>query len=61
VEITVGEFVEQLKIFPKDATIGFGGLDFNRLKMRGPKLVQVEFVQLVYRDENGDMVVEEFE
>jgi len=36
-----------------------GGLDFYRLKIRGDKLVQVEFEQTVYKDPDTDEVVVE--
>ena len=57
-DITVGELIEQLKIFPPDAQLCFNELDFNRLKSRGDKLVQVEFCQQVYKNEEGEIVVE---
>lgn len=57
-DLTVGDLVEQLKNFPKDTEISFSGLDFYRLKMRGPKLLQFEFDQSVYRDSSGKVVVE---
>jgi len=33
--ITVGEFIEQLKVFATDSQLSFSGLDFYRLKMEG--------------------------
>ena len=57
-EITVGEMLDQLKVFPKDTTLYFGGLDFYRLKSRGDDLVQVEFDQPVYRDDTGRVIVD---
>lgn len=55
--ITVGELIDQLKIFNKDDPIDFSGLDFYRLKDRSG-VVQVEFNQSVYKDSNGNVVVE---
>jgi hypothetical protein len=51
---TVGVFKELLKGWPDDYVLTFSGvLDFYRLKSRGPKLVEVEFNQTVYRDSSG--------
>ena len=60
-EITVGEFLDQLKVYPLDATLSFTHLEFNRLKMRGENLVNVEFVQQILKDENGQLTIEEVE
>lgn len=67
-EITVGEMKAQLSEHSDDLALYFGGLEFNRLKQRGDKLLQVEFEQNVYPfegkivvdnlDENGNLVVE---
>ena len=56
-EITVKDFIEQLKAYPDDSSLHFGGLDFLRLKDRGG-LVQVEFNETVYKNGQGDVVVE---
>lgn len=63
--ITVGELIERLSIFDSDAVVIFGdkALKFGRLKSRGPdpetgeRLCQLEFAELVYRDESGEVVV----
>ncbi|MBB2151639.1 hypothetical protein [Pedobacter gandavensis] len=55
-KITVKELIEQLKKEDQDLEIYFGGLDFYRLKDRGGHL-QVEFNQLVYKDDDGKIVV----
>ncbi len=55
--ITVKELIERLKIENPDSEVYFGGLDFYRLKDRGGVL-QVEFNQSVYPDENGKIVIE---
>jgi hypothetical protein len=60
-EITVGKFKEQLSVFDDDCVLFFGGLDFYRLKLRGDKLLQVEFNQPVYLDKKGHVVVENIE
>ncbi|BBS11552.1 hypothetical protein WP5W18C01_16460 [Klebsiella aerogenes] len=59
--ITVGELLDRLSSYPRDAKISFSGLDFYRLKQRGENLIQVEFNQVVYRDSEGRVVVENLE
>ena len=56
-KITVKELIEQLKNEDQDSEVYFGGLDFFRLKDRGGVL-QIEFNQTVYKDEQGNVVVE---
>jgi hypothetical protein len=56
--MTVGELIDQLSVFDRDSEVNFSGLDFYRLKNRGPKLVQVEFNQVFYRDEQGQVVIQ---
>lgn len=57
--LTVGELIEQLRLFDAKDEVSFSGdLDFYRLKKRDESLVQVEFNQNVYRDENGEWKVE---
>jgi hypothetical protein len=50
--MTIGELKEKLKGLPDDYQIIFGceELEFYRLKIRGEKLVQVEFNQNIYKD-----------
>ncbi len=57
--ITVGDLARQLRSYPQDAELYFGGLQFYRLKQRGGKLVQLEFNQLVGRDEKGRLFAED--
>lgn len=59
--ITVGILREHLAIYPDDYELDFSGLEFYRLKQRGPELVQVEFSEQVYRDRSGRVVVENLE
>jgi len=59
--ITVGNLIERLSIFDENMKLDFSGLDFHRLKQRGPNLVQVEFNQQVYRDPEGNVVVDTLE
>ncbi len=60
--MTVGEFKDLLKDWPDDFELTFsGGLEFSRLKKRGEKLVDVEFNQTVYKDEDGKWYVVGFE
>jgi hypothetical protein len=49
-KVTVGELIEKLKIFDKDAELEFSTLEFYTLKLRGPKLVNVEFKQSIVFD-----------
>ena len=56
-EITVGELIEQLKLYDPELPVDFGGLDFYRLKNRGGAL-QIEFSQTVYKDDDGKVIVE---
>jgi len=60
-QITIAELKEKLAIYPNDSVIDFSGLDFSRVKSRGDKLVQIEFIQTVYRNAQGDVVVENHE
>ena len=67
--ITVGELIDRLSIFDRDARVVIGGsddaLEFNRLKHRGDdietgeELVQMEFKQQVYRDASGTLIAED--
>lgn len=56
-KITVRELIEQLKVEDQDLEVYFGGLDFYRLKDRGGVL-QVEFSQTVFLDDEGLVVVQ---
>lgn len=57
--IDVGTLLDQLNGLPRDTRISFGGLDFYRVKRRGPNLVQIEFNQSVYRTAEDLLVVED--
>ncbi len=57
--VELAELIRQLKSYPPDTRVSFGGLDFYRVKKRGDKLIQVEFNQSVYRTEKGVLVVED--
>lgn len=59
--ITVGMLRQQLALYPDNYELDFSGLDFYRLKQRGPELIQVEFNQQVYREKSGRVVVENLE
>ncbi|WP_046079629.1 hypothetical protein [Halomonas sp. HG01] len=58
-EITVGELKRMLEIHNDDDVLSFCGLDFYRLKRRGPKLVQVEFDQQVTTDDEGRVIIDD--
>ena len=45
--LTVGELIDYIKDMPRDTVIHFENLDYYRLKKRGPKLIQIEFDQVV--------------
>ena len=57
--IPLSTLLDQLVGLPKDTLVSFGGLDFYRIKPRGPGLVQVEFNQSVYRTSEDLLVVED--
>lgn len=59
--ITVGELLGYLEGLDKNARISFSGLDFKRVKPRGPDIYQIEFNQPVYLDDQGNVVVENLE
>ncbi|MCV6612893.1 MAG: hypothetical protein OIF55_19225 [Amphritea sp.] len=56
--ITVRELKQLLSAHPDDMELDFSTLDFYRLKRRGPNVIQVEFNQIVYRDEQGNVCVD---
>ena len=56
--ITIGDLKAALEIYPDNYSLDFSGLTFYRLKKRGEKLVQVEFNQQVYLNDEGLVVVE---
>lgn len=57
----LGTLLDQLEGLPRETQISFGGLDFYRVKRRGPDLVQIEFNQSVYRTAEDLLVVEDHE
>lgn len=58
---TVGDLIRELRVFSDDCEVEFSGLDFYRFKMRGDKLLQIEFNQQVYRDDDGKVHVANFD
>jgi hypothetical protein len=60
-KITVGELKSQLELCNDNDELYFSGLDFYRLKRRGPDLVQVEFNQSVYLDNQDQVQIENHE
>jgi hypothetical protein len=54
--MTVGLLIDLLKSYPPDDELQFSGLTFFQLKRRGPGLVQMEFNEVVYRDDQGKLV-----
>ena len=57
--LTVVELIEMLKMHDPASEVTFGGLDFYRVKRRGEDVVQIEFNQTVYRDEDGVLQIRE--
>lgn len=55
-EITVKELIKQLSLSDPELSVYFGGLDFYRVKDRGG-VVQIEFNQSVYKEDDGRVVV----
>lgn len=59
--ITVGRLLDDLKIYPAHFRLSFGGLRYYRPKQRDDDLVQIEFDQPVYLDNEGCVVVDNLE
>lgn len=60
--IPLTEFLEHLKPFIDNGAekydVSFSGLDFYRTKLRSDTRIQIEFNEIVYRDKNDNVVVE---
>jgi len=56
--IPLGLLREHLKGYSDSMEISFSGLDFYRVKQRSDNLLQIEFNQQVYLDDQGAVVVE---
>lgn len=57
--ISVRRLREELSIYPDDYAVSFSGLSFYRVKLRGEKLLQIEFEQIVYLDpKTGNVVID---
>ncbi len=56
-EITVKTLISELSTYDGEMKISFSGLDFYRLKDRGEYL-QIEFNQTVFKNENGEVVIQ---
>ncbi len=59
--ITVGDLIEQLKVFNKNDELYMGSLTYYRLKKRGDNVVQLEFNETVYMDSQGVIHVDQVE
>jgi len=58
--LTVGDLKRELSAYEDDRELCFGDeecLTFYRLTPRGEKLVQVEFEQTIYRNQQGRIVI----
>lgn len=56
--ISVAELRQELSHYPDHFRVSFSGLDFYRVKQRGPETIQIEFNQAVHRTGEGRVVVE---
>ncbi len=56
--ITVGELLDLLKSYDRNTDVSFSGLEFDTIKPSGKNLIQIRFVQQVYLNSSGDVVVE---
>lgn len=56
--ITIKELKQHLAAFPDHYEVDFSGLEFYRTKGRGENIVQIEFNEQVFHDENGDVVIQ---
>lgn len=56
--IKVGDLRRWLQYYPDDFDLSFSGLEFYRVKTRGENIAQIEFSQVVYLNEAGQVVVE---
>lgn len=54
---TVGLLREALAVHGDDTEVTFGGLEYLRVKLRAPGLVQIEFSQTITRDSQGNVEV----
>ena len=54
--IKLGDLRKRFEGYPDDYEVSFSGLTFSRVKPRGKKFLQIEFEEVVHRDENGDIV-----
>ena len=59
--ITVGEMIDSLNGFDRDAELYICGLQFQRVKLRGEKLLSIGFNQSIYRNAKGALLLEEFD
>ncbi len=57
--IDLGTLLQQLDGFPRDTRVSFSGLDFYRVKRRGPSMIQIEFNQAIYRTDEDLLVLED--
>lgn len=55
--ISLGRLRDELAGYPDDYEVSFSGLDFCRVKERGPGLLQIEFDQPVHLAETGRVVL----
>ena len=56
--ISVEELRQELSHYPGHYRVSFSGLEFYRVKQRGPEIIQIEFNEAVHRTPEGRVVVE---
>lgn len=57
----LGQLLDEFVGLPRTTRVSFSGLSFYRVKQRGDDLVQIEFNQQVFLDEQGRVVVQNLE
>lgn len=55
---TVEELIKELSLHSPKAEVDFSGLSFQRFQRHGDDLVICEFDQQVYRDSQGNVIIE---
>lgn len=53
------DLLKELNGWPEETRVGFSGLNFYRVKPRGPNMVNIEFNEHVYRDSKGELIAED--
>ena len=63
-KLTVKKLIDQLSIYDEDTEVFFGNtegaLRFNEMRIRGENLLQICFSETITRNEQGELIVEDF-